>query len=103
MALSDLLDEMISEQQTLQLVLGWTPRTIARTDCRSLYDYIYRGKNVSEKRLHVELCVIKEIVQEKQCEIEWYETKDQLGDCLTKHMVAHSLIHVLKTGKIDDI
>ena len=103
LALSDLLDEMISVQQTLQLVLGWTPRTIARTDCRSLYDYIYRGKNVSEKRLHVELCVIKEIVKEKQCEIEWCETKDQLADCLPKHMVADRLIHVLNTRKIDDI
>ena len=103
LALSGLLDEMISVQQTLHLVLGWTPRAIARTDCRSLYDYIYRGKNVSEKRLHVELCLIKEIVKEKQCEIEWCETKDQLADCLTKHMVAHRLIHVLKTGKIDDI
>ena len=67
LALSDLLDEMISLQQTLGLVLGWTPRAIARTDCQSLYDYIYRGKNVSEKHLHVELCVIKEMVKEKQC------------------------------------
>ena len=103
LALSDLQDEMISVQQTLRLVLGWAPRAIARTDCGSLYDYIYQGKKVSEKRPHVELCVIKEIVNEKQCRIEWCETKDQLADCLTKHMVAHRLIHVLKTGKIDDI
>ena len=102
LALSDLLDEMVSVQQTLSMILGWTPRAVARTDCRSLYDYIYRGKNVSEKRLHVELCVIKEIVKEKQCEIEWCETSDQLADCLTKHMVAHRLIRVLTTGKIND-
>ena len=103
LALSDLLDEMISVLQTLPLVLGWAPQAIARTDCRSLYDYIYRGKNVSEKCLHVELCVIRKIVKEKQCEIEWCETKDQLADCLMKHMVAHRLIQFLNTGKIDVI
>ena len=103
LVLSDLMDEMISVQHTLRLVLVCTPRAIARTDCRSLYDYIYRGKKIYEKRLHVELCLIREILKEKQCEIEWCETKDQLADCLTKHMVSHRLIHVLKARKIDDI
>ena len=47
--------------------------------------------------------MIKEIVKEKQFKIVRCETKDQLADCLTKNMVAHRLIHVLKTGKIDQI
>ena len=84
-------------------MLGWAPQAIAHTDCRSLYEYIYQGKNVSEKHLYVELCVIREIVKEKQCKIEWCETKDQLAECLTRHMVSHRLIQVLNTGKIEDI
>ena len=101
LALSDLLDELIVMRDTLRQLLGVAPRTVARTDCRSLWDHVHYGnKQVTEKRLHVELCAIKEAVKEKQCEIEWCDTKEQLSDCLTKHMVAHRLVGLLNSGKL---
>ena len=41
--------------------------------------------------------MLKEVVENKECEIEWVETAEQLSDCLTKHMVAHRLLAV-RTG-----
>ena len=79
---------------------GVAPRTIARTYCMSLHDHIVKGKQVSEERLHVELSMLKEVVEKKECEIEWVETAEELSDCLTKHMVAHRLLAVMRTGRL---
>ena len=50
--------------------------------------------------MHVELSMRKEVVKKKECEIEWVETAEQLSDCLTKHMVAHRLLAVMRTGRL---
>ena len=66
----------------------------------SLHDQIMKGKQVSEKRLHVELGMLKEVVENKECEIEWVDTAKHLSDCPTKHMVAHRLLAVMRTGRL---
>ena len=100
LALADLVDELVVMRDTLKRMTGTAPKTIARTDCMSLHDHIMKGKQVSEKRLHVELSMLKEVVKNKECEIEWVDTAEQLSDCLTKHMVAHRLLAVMKTGRL---
>ena len=45
--------------------------------------------------------MLKEVVENKECEIEWVDTAEQLSDCLTKHMVAHRLLAVMTTGRLD--
>ena len=67
----------------------------------SLHDHIVKGKQVSEKRLHVKLSMFKEVAENKECKIEWVDTGEQLSDCLTKHMVAHRLLVVMGMGRID--
>ena len=101
LALTDLVDELVVLRETMERMTGTAPRTIARTDCMSLHDHIMKGKQVSEKRLHVELSMLKEVVENKECEIEWVETAEQLSDCLTKHMVAHRLLAVMRTGTLN--
>ena len=100
LALTDLVDELVVMRDTVRRMTGTAPRTIARTDCMSLHDHIMKGKQVSEKRLHVELSMLKEVVEKKECEIEWVDTAEQLSDCLTKHMVAHRLLAVMRTGRL---
>ena len=101
LALTDLVDELVVMRETVRRMTGTAPRTIARTDCMSLHHHIMKGKQVSEKRLHVELSMLKEVVEKKECEIEWVDTAEQLSDCLTKHMVAHRLLAVIRTGRLD--
>jgi hypothetical protein len=101
LALTDLVDELVVLRETMKRMTGVAPRTIARTDCMSLHDHIMKGKQVQEKRLHVELSMLKEVVENKECEIEWVETAEQLSDCLTKHMVAHRLLAVMRTGTLN--
>ena len=45
--------------------------------------------------------MLKEVVKNKECEIEWVDTAEQLSDSLTKHMVAHRLLAVMGTGRLD--
>ena len=56
-----------------------------RTDCAPLYDHIYLQKTVSEKRLLIELVVIRDTIKCGQgSNLEWVSTKEHLGDALTK-------------------
>ncbi|CAG2211672.1 unnamed protein product [Mytilus edulis] len=55
------------------------------TDCHSLLDAIKSTKQVSEKRLRLEISSIRELIQMHQIvSVKWIETKHQLADCLTK-------------------
>ncbi|CAG2196721.1 unnamed protein product [Mytilus edulis] len=55
------------------------------TDCHSLWDAIKSTKQVSEKRLRLEISSIRELIQMHQIvSVKWIETKHQLADCLTK-------------------
>ena len=58
------------------------------TDNHSLYDAVKSttgGKFVADKRLHLEISNIKELIQRQQIkQLEWLATRGQLADCLTK-------------------
>lgn len=53
-------------------------------DNHSLYDNVYSVKNVSEKRLRVDIAALKEMVQNGELKVFWVESKAQLADVLTK-------------------
>lgn len=55
------------------------------TDNHSLYDALKSTKQVTEKRLRLDISGIKELIQNKIIKmVLWSETKAQLADCLTK-------------------
>lgn len=70
------------------------------TDCHSLCDAIKSTKQVSEKRLRLEISNIRELIQMHQIEsVKWIETKHKLADCLTKKGAScHNLLRALQDG-----
>ncbi|CAG2255347.1 unnamed protein product [Mytilus edulis] len=70
------------------------------TDCHSLWDAIKSTKQVSEKRLRLEISSIRELIQMHQIvSVKWIETKHQLADCLTKKGAScHNLLRALQDG-----
>ena len=53
-------------------------------DNHSLYDNVYSVKNVSEKRLRIDLAILKEMIQNGEVKVFWVDSKVQLADVLTK-------------------
>ena len=85
LACSTCLDDL---SLTLNVVTEITKMPVPvtlRTDCASLLDHVYLHKVVSEKRLLIELAVIRDVItSEEVTNLEWVATQDQLADALTK-------------------
>ena len=71
-------------------------------DNKSLWDNIHSTKNVSEKRLRIDLGSLKEMLEHKDIsEIKWVETSHQLSDCFTKKGVScNKLLEILESGSL---
>ena len=55
------------------------------TDSKSLHDAVYSSKEITEKRLKIELCKIRESLEKGEIEtVIWVNSKDQQADCVTK-------------------
>ena len=55
------------------------------SDNKSLIDSIHSTKTLKEKRLKVDVCIIREMLEKKEIEsIKWCPSENQLADCLTK-------------------
>ena len=62
------------------------PRIECRTDNRSLYDAAYSMTALLDKRLRIDISIIREALQKKEIEkVTWIPKSDQIADCLTKH------------------
>lgn len=90
LAMSDGIDNAIflvtlfSELTTGSAELN-APALVCVTDNHSLFDTLRSTKQVSEKRLRLNISGIKELIQNKIIKtLLWSETKSQLADCLTK-------------------
>lgn len=90
LAMSDGIDNAIflatlfSELTTGNAKLN-VPSLVCVTDNRSLFDALKSTKQVTEKRLRLDISGIKELIQSKKIkEMHWSDTKGQLADCLTK-------------------
>ena len=56
-------------------------------DNYSLYENVYSTKNVTEKRLRIDLAILKQMIHEGDLKIMWTDSKGQLADVLTKRGV----------------
>lgn len=78
------LATLYSELTTGEAGLNTLP-LICVTDNHSLFDALKSTKQVTEKRLRLEISSIKELLQANSIrEMCWSEAKSQLADCLTK-------------------
>lgn len=58
---------------------------ICVTDNHSLFDALKSTKQVTEKRLRLEISGVKELIHANKIkEVRWSKAKSQLADCLTK-------------------
>ena len=75
------------------------------TDNQSLVDALKSFKYVSDKRLRIEVGIVKEMVENKQIsKIEWIESKKQIPDILTKKGVSVNLLRaVLSESHLMDL
>ena len=66
------------------------------TDNEPLVDTINSTKTFTEKRLKVNLCIIREIIEKQEVKsVSWCESSLQSADCLTKIAASgEKLLHV---------
>ena len=56
-----------------------------RTDSQSLYNAVYSMTSLLDKRLRVDMAILREMVQRNEIQaITWIPTSKQIADCLTK-------------------
>ena len=56
----------------------------AITDCYSLYEAAHSTTSIDDRRLRIELSVLREGIAKKEFKLSWINTGNQLADCLTK-------------------
>ena len=86
-----------------ELMFGSTSHDIPEieivTDSKSLCDAIKSVKNVTERRLRVDVGAVKETLQQSDIhKISWVKSPFQLADCLTKH--GANTIKLMHTGTL---
>ena len=54
------------------------------TDNYSLYQTAHSTTSVGDRRLRIELAIIREAIAEKEVNLSWVKSQDQLADCFTK-------------------
>ena len=74
------------------------------TDCKSLHDYVRKqaGGVPENKRLLLDLEIVRDQVRDENAQLKWIGTKYQLADALTKDGTEASLDlrHVLDTNEV---
>ena len=99
--LADLVDELWLARRLWGAITGRTLPVLARTDSRNVHDHVHVGRQMSEKRLLVELATVKDAIRNGDLKgVEWVDTRMQLADCLTKAMVPTYLWQVLDAGQL---
>ena len=63
------------------------------TDNWSLFDSVYSKKTLADKRLKMDIGILREMLYKKEIkDIRWVESKNQLADCLTKPESSRSVL-----------
>ena len=62
----------------------------AKTDSEALYESAYSTKSLEDRRLRIDMSILREYVVKEKCKITWVPTNDQLADVLTKKGVDDS-------------
>ena len=92
--LKTIMNEMMNIDNTEQIQID------CYTDNRSLVNAINSSKTLQDKRLILDLALLKEMYHRKEINtIEWVKTDAQLADCLTKRGATAKKLHgVLQSG-----
>ena len=70
-------------------------------DNKSLFDNLHSTKTVSERRLRIDLALLKQLVEERHLSVKWTNSSNQLADVLTKRGVNSAIIlSVIEKGTL---
>ena len=90
--MSCLIGEIIFGTKTVLLITCYT-------DNKSLYESVNSTKNVIDKRLRVDIAILREMQVRAEITISWIEASGQVSDALTKKGASSSLLFkVLREG-----
>lgn len=98
------IEEATFMREVFEELLGKKKRSMrlnVLTDSKSLVEAIHGYKPISNKRLRMNMEIIKQALQEKEVDdVSWVPTKEMIADVLTKKGVnpVH-LIRILQTGQ----
>ena len=71
------------------------------TDSKGLYDAVNTTNTINDKRLRIEMAIVREMVENSEIALQWIKKGYQLADVFTKSGASSELlIEVLKNGKI---
>ena len=93
-------------KSTLLRILGLSNDTNLRikaiTDNKSLYDAVHSTKTVEDKRLKVDICALRDMMQRKEIHnVEWIESDNQIADSFTKAGASSSKLIAALSGHIN--
>ena len=86
MALLEGAESSVYLARILSEISGCRPLKIrCFVDNKSLVDALYSSRSVDDKRLRIDLAVLRDMLEHGDiAEVTWVETSQQLADCLTK-------------------
>ena len=93
LAMVSALDEAFLISNMFSELLFQNRETIpieAVTDSRSLYESAHSTKSLENRRLRIDMSILREYITNEKCQITWVSTSDQLADILTKRGVDNS-------------
>ena len=103
LAMSDALDAGILIASMWKEFVGVQCETMVEgiTDCYSLYESVNSTKSLSDKRLRIEMSMLRQMQDRNEVKLFWTETSNQLADVLTKKGVCSlKLLRVLSSGHL---
>lgn len=83
--LSSIIRDVVFDGKGLQIAME------CYTDCKSLVDAAHSSKGILDRRLRVDIAILKEMIEKKEIsKLSWITTKDQMADPLTKNGASSS-------------
>ena len=99
LGVNDVMDKVVPLNELSKTLLGHALEVRVRTDCKSVYDTVYHHKGATEKRLLIDIAILKNVLSTKEVEsLSWVPSHLQYADCLTKGVSSKSLVRVITSG-----
>ena len=85
MALLDCAEAAVYIANILYELSLFKLKIVCHIDNKSLYDALHSSKHVEDRRLRIDIAVLRDMIDRGELsQIVWVETAQQLADCLTK-------------------
>ena len=91
--MSKLLAEILHNKKKSYLTIE------CRTDNKSLFQAAHTLKTLKDRRLNVEIAIVRQMLEREEIELVWIKAKEQLADVLTKKGASSlTLLKALQEG-----